>query len=69
MADHVHRNPHVALDWTIADALQDLDQPPRMSASERRRLLAGAWFAKLSDRRPDAMLQLLRVLAEPEGDE
>jgi transcriptional regulator with XRE-family HTH domain len=58
-----------ALDWTIADALGDLDNPPRTTASERRRLEVGAWFAKLSDRKADAVLRLVRALAEPEGDQ
>jgi transcriptional regulator with XRE-family HTH domain len=30
-----------ALDWSIADTLQALDQSPRTTASERRRILAG----------------------------
>jgi transcriptional regulator with XRE-family HTH domain len=58
-----------ALDWSIADALQALDQSPRTTASERRRILAGQWFAKLSDRKADAVLNLLRALAEPECDQ
>jgi hypothetical protein len=58
-----------ALDWSIADALQALDQSPRTTASERRRTLAGQWFAKLSDRKADAALNLLRALAEPGGDQ
>jgi hypothetical protein len=31
--------------------------------------LAGQWFAKLSDRKADAVLNLLRALAEPEADQ
>jgi hypothetical protein len=55
--------------WPIADPLQGLDTPPQATASERRRLVAGEGLAKLSDRRADAVLQLLRALARPEGED
>jgi transcriptional regulator with XRE-family HTH domain len=58
-----------ALGWTIADCLGNLDNAPRTSASERKRILAATWFAKLPDRQADAVLGVLRALAETEGDQ
>jgi DNA-binding XRE family transcriptional regulator len=57
-----------ALSWSVGECLAGINQPQVQGASMRRRMMMGELFARLDDRRADAVLHLVRALAgEEEG--
>jgi hypothetical protein len=56
------------LGWTIPEALEGLNRPPRqITSSERRRLELVANFERLDEKRAAAVAALVRALAGAGG--
>jgi transcriptional regulator with XRE-family HTH domain len=58
-----------ALQWSIAEMLEGIDQPQPPDIRTKRQLQVAALFAQLDERRADAVAALVRALVEQAGDE